>query len=292
MRSLLAALVVLLFAAPALAESLAYDGEKRTYILRLPEGVERPPLIVVLHGGGGRARQIDRHTGLTEQAEAQGFALVYPDGVERRWNDGRGDQDASTADDVGFLAALIGDLGSRGVIDPDRVFIMGPSNGGMMTLRMVCERADLFVGAVAIVANLPQQIAPQCRPSRPVPLMVMNGTADPLVPYDGGEVEVFGISRGKVISTEATLEHFSAIDGCTGRQQVPVTDPAPKDEVTPEHEVFTGCSASLELWRYVGGGHGWPGAPQYAPKRIIGIVADAPAVNDLALAFFKAELAK
>ena len=294
MRLVFATALALLLASPAFAESLTYDGRQRDYILRLPDGVERPPLILVLHGGGGRGRQIDRGTGLTQQATAQGFALVYPDAIDRQWNDGRGDpnsvEHASTVDDVGFLSALVADLATKGLIDPARVFVMGVSNGGMMTYRMVCERAELFVGAVAIVANLPQAMAPQCNPSRPMPLMVLNGTKDPLVPYDGGDIVVFGLNRGTVISTEATLERFSVANGCTGRQPVQADDPAPGDGVTPEHEVFVGCSADLELWRYVGGGHGWPGAGQYRQESLVGVVAHKPTVNDLALAFFRAQL--
>jgi len=291
--AVLACLLALL-ASAAWAESLTHDGVERDYILRLPEGVERPPLIVVLHGGGGRGRQIDRHTGFTQLGTAQGFALVYPDAIDRQWNDGRGDPNskahADTVDDVGFLAALIADLDRQGLIDPRRVFVIGVSNGGMMTYRMLCERADLFLGAVAVVANLPQAMAPGCQPSRPVPLMVLNGTADPLMPYDGGAIVVFGLNRGVVISTEATMARFALANGCTGREGRAVTDPAPDDKVTPEHDVFTGCSASLELWRYVDGGHGWPGAGQYRQESLVGVVAQKPTVNELALAFFRAQL--
>jgi len=294
MTAVLASLLALLLGGPTLADSLSYDGRERDYILRLPQDVERPPLIVVLHGGGGRGRQIDHHTGLTQLGLAQGFALVYPDGVDRQWNDGRGDPNsedhAQSVDDVGFLAALVADLAARGLVDPARVFVMGVSNGGMMTYRMVCERADLFVGAVAVVANLPQQMAPACNPSRPVPLMVLNATADPLMPYDGGSIVVFGRNRGTVISTEATLARFALANGCSGRESRPVVDPAPNDGVTPEHDVFTGCTAPLELWRYVDGGHGWPGAGQYRQEALVGVVPQKPTVNELSLAFFRAQL--
>ena len=120
--------------------------------------------------------------------------------------------------------------------------------------------------------------------------MVLNATADPLVPYDGGDIVVFGLNRGTVISTEATLERFAVVNGCTGRQQVAAADPAPEDDVTPEHDVFTGCTADLQLWRYVGGGHGWPGAGQHRGESLVGIVAHKPTVNDLALEFFRAQL--
>jgi polyhydroxybutyrate depolymerase len=294
MRRAFTILFLLLLAPAALAESLQHDGRERDYILRLPEGVERPPLIVVLHGGGGRGRQIDRHTGLTQAAVARGFALIYPDAIDRQWNDGRGDPQSveheATVDDVGFLTALIADLGRRGVVDPERVFVMGVSNGGMMTYRMICERAELFTGAVAVVANLPMDMAPRCNPGRAVPLMVLNATADPLVPYDGGEIVVFGLNRGTVISTEATLARFALANGCSGREARMVEDPAPEDGVLPQHEVFTGCQADLELWRYVDGGHGWPGAGQYRAESLVGVVAHKPTVNELALAFFRAQL--
>jgi poly(3-hydroxybutyrate) depolymerase len=120
--------------------------------------------------------------------------------------------------------------------------------------------------------------------------MVLNATADPLVPYDGGDIVVFGRNRGTVISTEATLERFAVANGCSGREAQAVEDPAPDDGVLPEHEVFTGCEADLELWRYVDGGHGWPGAGQYRAEGLVGVVAHKPTVNELALEFFHEHL--
>lgn len=276
--------------APAAADSLRWEGERRTWRLRLPEGVERPPLILVLHGGGGRGRQIERHSDMTEAALPAGFAVAYPDGLDRHWNDGRGDPISEAhqenVDDVGFLLALIDRLAAEGSIDPARVYVMGISNGGMMTYRLLCEAADRFAGAIAIVANLGAEIAPACRPSRPVPLMVINGTADPLVPYEGGPVAAFGKERGEVLSTEATLALFAAANGCAGREQLAAPDAAPDDGVTPEHLLYRGCAAPLELWRMVGGGHGWPGASQYFGERLIGVVPEAPDATGLAVAWF------
>lgn len=288
---LAALLLVLAAAPPAVAYSLTLDGERRTWTLRLPAGVERPPLILVLHGGGGRGRQIERHSGMTEAALPAGFAVAYPDGLHRQWNDGRGDlvsaEKGNLRDDVAFLTALIDRLAAEGSIDPARVYVMGISNGGMMTYRLLCEAAGRFAGAVAIVANLGEEIAPACQPARPVPLMVLNGTDDPLVPYQGGAVTVFEQERGRVLSTEATLARFATVNGCAGREQLAAADPAPQDGVTPEHVVYQGCAAPLELWRFVGGGHGWPGASQYLGKRLIGVVPDGPSATALAVEFFR-----
>lgn len=291
LSAVLAALLLVAAAAPAAADSMTVEGERRTWSLRLPEGVERPPLILVLHGGGGRGRQIERHSGMTEAALPAGFAVAYPDGLDRQWNDGRGDlisaEKGNLRDDVAFLTALVDRLAAEGAIDPARVYVMGISNGGMMTYRLLCEAASRFAGAVAVVANLGEEIAPTCAPSRPVPLMVLNGTADPLVPYQGGPVKVFEQERGRVLSTEATLAHFAAANGCAGREQVAVADPAPQDGVTPERIVYRGCAAPTELWRFVGGGHGWPGASQYFGERLIGTVPEAPSATALAVDFFR-----
>ncbi len=220
------------------------------------------------------------------------FAVAYPDGENRQWNDGRGDaisrEKGRLRDDVGFLRALVAELAAAGTIDPARVYVMGISNGAMMTFRLLCESADLFAGAVTIAGNLGEEIAPSCRPSRPVPLMMINGTDDPLVPYDGGPVTVFEQERGRVLSVEATLTLFAAANGCASRSRVETPDPAPQDGVTPEHEVYWNCRQPLELWRMIGGGHGWPGASQYLGERWIGVVAEAPAASALAMAFFQA----
>jgi len=287
---LLACLALLLLVAPALAESLEHDGRERDYRLRLPPGEGRVPLILVLHGGGGSARQIERHSGMTEAALAAGYAVAYPDGIGGHWNDGRsGDvtkADREAVDDVGFLVALVERLVAEGRVDPARVYVMGISNGGMMTLTLACEAAATFAAGVAIVASLPESLVESCDPARPFGVMLMNGTDDPLVPYGGGPVEVLGRERGSVISTDATLELFAAANGCGGWEAVPLLDTWPGDGVTPEHEVYLDCEAPVELVRFVGGGHGWPGASQYFGERLIGVVPEGPPANALALAFF------
>ena len=91
--------------------TLRVDGVERGYLVFLPPAY-RPgypiPLVLVFHGGGGRASGIAPHTGFSRLAEREGFVVVYPDGLGRRWNDGRGV--AATHDDVGFVRALLDTL--------------------------------------------------------------------------------------------------------------------------------------------------------------------------------------
>ena len=128
-----------------------------------------------------------------------------------------------------------------------------------MTLRLVCEAADLIAAAAAIIASLPADLAAGCKPARPVPVLVMNGTADPLVPYGGGSVGYFG-RRGDVISTDATLAKLRAFNNCAGEAAIarlPDLDPGDGSNVT----VFTWSCASgapVVLYRVEGGGHRIP----------------------------------
>ena len=143
-------------------------------------------------------------------AERHGFVAVYPDGYQRHWNDCRGSANyaANTEDidDVGFLRALVQQMVEEQGVDPERVFATGLSNGGQMAYRLGLEAPELVAGIAAMAANLPVASNLDCMPSgEPVAAMVMNGTADPVNPYEGGLVEIFGnTSRG---AREVGLSH-------------------------------------------------------------------------------------
>lgn len=142
-------------------------------------------LIVFLHGSrqsGSVARNFtDR------QFEALGPTVIYPDGVGRHFNDLRvGFQESArqeNIDDVGFLTELISLYDARTVIG------CGFSNGGQMLLRLLFDAplhlhaAALFGASLPTDANLIEGLGE----FTPTPILVVQGTADPLVPYEGGE---------------------------------------------------------------------------------------------------------
>lgn len=208
---------------------MTWEGRERLYLVHLPpaEKMNRPlPVLFNIHGGGGTALG---NIGLTfgrfnELADRDGFIVVYPEAVDKNWNDGR-QSDKVTAwrehiDDVGFIAAIIDGLKGRYAVDADRIFTSGMSNGGFMSSRLLCDRADLFRGGAVLTATLSAEYLPECNPSKPVAVMIMNGTADKIVPYEGGQVKVLGQSRGEIVPTGDYIRFWQEKNGCTqkGRQ--------------------------------------------------------------------------
>jgi polyhydroxybutyrate depolymerase len=130
----------------------------------------------------------------------------------------------------------------------------------MMTFRLVCEAAELFAAAAPIIASLPADLAPGCKPSRPIPALVMNGTADPLVPYGGGAVGFRG-ERGRVLSTEETMPFLRKVDGCTDAVKLDhLADVDRNDGSGVTVASWTNCAsgAPVVLYRIDGGGHRIP----------------------------------
>jgi polyhydroxybutyrate depolymerase len=182
----------------AQARSAAADGGRRTldlagvrrfYLLHLP-ATHRPgvPLLLVLHGAGGDGAGIARHTGLTGAATSRGYAVVYPDGVDRRWNDGRGRR--ARQDDVGFIRVLLDSLGRELQVDPRRIFATGISNGAGLAFRLVCELPGTFAAIAPVAGALPTPLEVRCADTAPVALVMFQGTGDRLMPYDGGDLSL------------------------------------------------------------------------------------------------------
>lgn len=263
-------------------EALTFGGRERTFRIYVPARLAASvPLLLVLHGGGGGGAGMEELTqhGFNRRAAEAGAIVVYPDGVGHSWNDGRHDLKSRATkedvDDVGYLRALVVALEKRYPVDSNRVVVTGMSNGGMMTLRLACEARDVFKGFVAVAASLGEDIAPSCDATGITRLALIDGTADPLVPWDGGTVSVLGASRGRVIGAKATFAHFMAAAGC-GTE----TDDPPLDRVADDGTQLTlhraaGCTggADVRLYEIDGGGHAWPGGLRYAREWLIGKVS-------------------
>jgi polyhydroxybutyrate depolymerase len=164
-------------------------------------------------------------------------------------------------DDVAFIAKLVEKYVAGGSADPKRIYVTGISNGGAMTMTMVCQRADLFTAAASVIMNLTDDSASACHPSRPVPMLMMNGTADPLIPYQGGH----GTSRfaaGGFWSTEKTFVFWQQANGCDtqGATRVDLDDRDASDQSTVTR-IAARCPAGRDvvLYRVNDGGHRMPG---------------------------------
>ena len=263
-------------------EALTFGGRERTFRIYVPAHLAAAvPVLFVLHGGGGGGAGMEELTqhGFNRRADEAGALVVYPDGVGHGWNDGRKDMDSRSVkedvDDVGFLRALVASLEKRFPVDAAHVVVTGMSNGGMMTLRLACEARDVFKGFVAVAASLGADIAPGCDADGISRLALIDGTADPIVPWAGGTVSVIGWARGRVIGAKATFAHFMAAAKCGAER-----DDAPLDRVADDGTQLTlhradGCegAADLRLYEIDGGGHTWPCGLAYARERFIGKVS-------------------
>jgi polyhydroxybutyrate depolymerase len=265
-----------------LGYTFSYDGLERQYILYQPafktghSGAR--PLLLVLHGGGGTNSGMLRLTKgrFNELADRDGFFVVYPQGVDKSWNDGRPDKISGAhrkgIDDVGFLRALIEHLIARYPIDSKRIFVTGISNGGLMSFQLGCSLPDKIRAIAPVTAQIPAAIAPLCGFESTVSLAVFNGTADPLVPYNGGQIMVFRRQRGEVLSTDETIGIWRRKNRC--RPEAVITElPDIADDGTRVTEFeYSRCEnkSKVVLYRIEGGGHTWPDGRQYLPVRRIG----------------------
>ena len=273
----------LLAAAPLRANEpenriLKVGAAERQYILSAPGPGGGPrPTILILHGGGMSANHSLRTSGFEPLIAREKFVAVYPNALRREWNDGREARmkERGYADDVAYMRALVNELVASGIADPKRIYVTGASNGGMMSLRLICESADLFAAAAPIIAHIPVDIAAGCTPSRAVPVLLINGTADPLVPYRGGGVGFAG-RRGDVISTDDTVARLRRFNGCNDSAKTErLPDLAPDDGSTVTVTRWLDCSsrAPVVLYRVNGGGHRIPsrnGSPKPVIDRLLG----------------------
>lgn len=246
-------------------------GVERTYLLELPPAPSagrQMPLLLVLHGAGGNGAGIATHTGLTRAATERGYAVVYPDGIRRRWNDGRGT--TAGQDDVEFIRLLLDSLGRELPVDPGRIYVTGISNGAGLAYRLACDLPGTFA-AIAPVAGAPAAVLePRCAATRPVSVISFQGTADRLMPYEGGNVAA---RRGQVLSATRSAALFAEVSGCTPSPTVTAEPDTARDGTRVRRSTYGGCREGRQVVLYTieGGGHTWPGGPPVG--RLVGRVA-------------------
>jgi polyhydroxybutyrate depolymerase len=268
-------------------QPLMVGGVARSYLLYIPSGSQagRPlPLVLVFHGGGSRARAMTTHTGFTTVAEREGFAVVYPEGLQGRWNDGRGY--GASHDDVAFVRALLDTLARRVTLDSGRLYATGISNGGMFAYRLVCDLPDVLAAIAPVAAAVPAALAERCAGAAPVSVAAFQGTADPLLPYAGGGRGASG--RGEVLSALRSVELWARVDGCAAGPELEAARDSVQDGTRVRPRRWTGCGAGREVVLYTieGGGHTWPNGPPVGPR--VGRVTRELDATEVIWAFFVA----
>lgn len=240
-------------------------GVERNYLLHLPASYDSGkavPLVLVFHGGRGSGKRAAQLTGFNELADRKGFIVAYPDGLDGHWNDGRPQPSGEppAADDVAFIATLINHLGTMFSIDPKRIYATGISNGAIFAQRLACELPDKFAAIAPVAGTLAKDFAAAHKPARPVSVLMIHGTADEFVPYNGGQVR--GDIHGQVLSAADTVSLWLSADRCDPKTCQQSTMESRSDGTTRvQCQTWIGTAgATVSLYTIEGGGHTWPGA--------------------------------
>jgi polyhydroxybutyrate depolymerase len=236
-------------------QTIRSSGRDRSYVLYVPPGYtghRRVPAVFNWHGYGQSAQAQLTYSGFEQVADREGFLIVAPEGqgTPPHFNLTTTPPPGET-DDVLFAEDVLHDVQRHLCIDDKRVFTTGLSNGGAMSAVLACRASRLFAafGSVAAVVW-----APVCDSARSLPLMAFHGTADPVVPFDGGTVTCCG--NPHIDAVADTMRNWATHDTCMA---------APTDtRVAPHivHRVWAACRppGGVELYIVEGGGHAWPGA--------------------------------
>lgn len=246
-------------------------GGDRPVTVHVPVGTDPvgAPLLLILHGYSSDGAEMTRWLPLGEAAGRRGVVWAYPDGSRdergvRFWNA----TDAccgfgSPVDDVAYLTGLIDEIAARTRIDPARIYVAGHSNGGFMSHRMACDRADK-VTAIASISGVTFADPARCAPSAPVAVLQVHGTDDETLNFEGGVLQVPGMPDAPYPGAAATARLWRGLDGCdpalteTTRRIDAVADVDGADgaaETTVAESTACDPGGRVELWTMHGVGH-------------------------------------
>lgn len=265
-----------------------HDGRDRAYQLFLPTangGAAGKPLVIALHRFAETGKRMSRLTGFTDLAEETGFIVAYPKGIGRRWNTRMFGPD--DVDDIGYIKALVAHLVDTYELDRERVYLTGASNGGFMTYLLARELPGTFAAVAPVMATMPESIADAANELSAVPIMIVHGTEDPIVPYDGWEVEAGPNGARPVLPIPDTARFWARLNGASDTpSSIELADTVTDDGTRVIRDEFAGEKPVVEL-RIVGGGHTWPGGRRLWPEFIVGRISRDINATEMIWEFFE-----
>ncbi len=235
---------------------LKHDGVERAYTVYIPEALDvttPAPLVLNFHGYLSNMEEQIVFSDMNATADTGGFVVAYPNGLadedtgETSWNAGNCCSFGDERDDIGFVRALVAEIRENVCIDEKRIYSTGFSNGGFMSYYLACHAADL-IAAIAPVAGVLGIPGEECTPSRHVPLIHFHGTADRIVPYDGG-------GPLPSMSVADTINVWTELNDCT---DPPVETYNNGDAYCETYESCTD-DIPVTLCTIAGLDHCWPG---------------------------------
>lgn len=256
---------------PNKSSSVTIDHLERTFVYHVPKNLKKAPkLIIAYHGSKMKAFLMQIFTGhefdqLADKDE--NTIVVYPQGYKNNWNDCRKEAPFPAkqlnVDDVRFTEEIISFFRKEYQVNPANIFAVGYSNGGQMVMKLARQKPEWFKGFAVISANLPTETNDDCTDAnKQVSLLLMNGTSDPVNPYEGGEVMLDGQSFGPVMSTEQNLKHWLTVSNCDKTEKFTTRFPKNNkaNNVTAIQKTFISPATSKQISfiKIINGGHTIP----------------------------------
>ena len=251
-------------------QTIHIDGQQRRFKLFLPSGAGKNlPLVIALHGGGGNAQTMVERTGFVDLAKEEKIVVAFPEGTGRgegryTWNAGGCCAYAmqQSTDDVTFIRKLIDEAVEQYGVDPERIYLVGMSNGGMVSHRIAAAMPERIAGIGIVVGAM---FGGETPPALPVSAILINGRQDAVVPYDGGKSPTALVARSQsrpFAPASYTAAFWADVNDCGA----PVST-RPEPDVSLQ--IYEDCSAgtSVHFYTLERAGHGWPGAEPVARRR-------------------------
>lgn len=280
-------------------KTIVVDGRERQYIVHLPPSFtsqKKLPVIFAFHGGGGDNKRIIRYYNLNGLADANGYIIVYPNAINKAWSlsgvSSRVRNIDNSVDDVHFISVLLDAMIRDYKVDDKHVFCTGISRGGVFSLYLAWQLSGRITAIAPVCASIPQGIATAYTFIHPIPVMLINGTGDPLIDYNGGPGTMNARNaqseKANMLPTEVLVRKMVEIDHCsTTPAVINFQDTDPNDGCSATEYDYLGVDAKVAFIKVLHGGHAWPGGVQYLPVSIIGKACEDFNAEEKIFAFFK-----
>jgi polyhydroxybutyrate depolymerase len=242
-----------------------HDGLPRTFRIYLPEHLpEGAPLLFVFHGYTGSAETIESYSGMNAVADANGFAVCYPQGTldaydNAFFNVGYSFHEGVNIDDLGFVRQLSAHLQYHLALSDTHVFSTGMSNGGDISYLLACQASDIFKAIAPVSGIMLESIKETCAPLGPMPVFEIHGTEDDVSFFDGDLEDSEG--WGAYDSIPNTIDYWVTHNDLNRSEESPLPDTNTSDDSQVVFERYWSNASEAEVWLYriEGGGHDWPG---------------------------------
>ena len=240
-------------------------------------GVRPRPRQMGVRPGGGHRRYGGGYPGGGGGGYPGGGGGYPGSGGQRPTSDDE-DRRPAPADDIAFFNQMLDQVNAKASTDPTRVYALGLSEGGFMSLRAACSLSDRITAVAAVGAAMPKTMI--CLPSRPVPVLMISGTSDPVVPYGGGTEKNLQL---ETLSAEDSTKDWAKIDRCNDKPEKGKWTALQKGSTETKKDTYEGCQQGAEvvLYSVKGGGNTWPGGEQYEPENTVGKTSQDVNANEI-----------